>query len=187
MNMPQKIDEEDFQLSVEQLDDKYNPEGDGEHPVFTRWDWTQVVAQRSTLSGYWEWVVDQLDKAYSEYCRNTPKTHMTNLEALAAAHGATTPGKWEAWPAVNDDDPSPFRIDVTGAHPSGGDLVAAWVSRQQDAAFIELAHRLTPLLLQAAAYLGIAVASNGLPPNGVDKARDILKQLQDVADEGKIV
>jgi len=71
MNMPQKIDEEDFQLSVEQLDDKYNPEGDGEHPVFTRWDWTQVVAQRSTLSGYWEWVVDQLDKAYFEYLHDT--------------------------------------------------------------------------------------------------------------------
>lgn len=52
----------DRSLTAEQLDDKYNPDGDGEHPMYTRWDWLQVVAQRSTLSGYWCWVVCQIEE-----------------------------------------------------------------------------------------------------------------------------
>lgn len=48
--------DEDKRLSADSLDAKYNPDGDGEHPYFTRWDWCQAVAQRSTLSGYWRWV-----------------------------------------------------------------------------------------------------------------------------------
>ena len=27
----------------------------------TQWDWTQAVAQRTTLLGYWPWVAEQLD------------------------------------------------------------------------------------------------------------------------------
>ena len=46
----------DEYLSADQLDAKYNLDGDGEHPVHTRWDWIQAVAQRSTISGYWAWV-----------------------------------------------------------------------------------------------------------------------------------
>ena len=61
------IDERDFRLNAEQLDDKYNPEGEGEHPVFTRWDWTQIVAQRSTLLGYWQWVEYRLDQSFSDF------------------------------------------------------------------------------------------------------------------------
>lgn len=61
MNDRTKIIDEDYVLTAAQLDDKYNPEGDGEHPVFTRWDWAQVVAQRSTLLGYWDWVEYQIE------------------------------------------------------------------------------------------------------------------------------
>lgn len=50
----------DHQLNPSQLDDKYNPDGDGEHPKYTRWKWVQVVAQRSTLLGYWEWVAHKI-------------------------------------------------------------------------------------------------------------------------------
>lgn len=40
-------------LTEEQLDEIYNPEGDGEHPDFTREDWRQEVANEETLCGYW--------------------------------------------------------------------------------------------------------------------------------------
>ena len=49
-------DENDFNLNAEQLDDKYNPDGDGEHPSHTRFAWRQNVASENTLVGYWEWV-----------------------------------------------------------------------------------------------------------------------------------
>jgi len=47
---------DDKHCSADQLDAKYNPDGDGEHPVHTRWDWRQAVAQEATISGYWAWV-----------------------------------------------------------------------------------------------------------------------------------
>lgn len=56
--------EEDFSLTQVELDSKYNEDGDGEHPFFTRWDWIQVVAQRSTYSGYWEWLQYKIDELY---------------------------------------------------------------------------------------------------------------------------
>lgn len=51
---------EDFSLSAEQLDEKYNPDGDGEHPVHTRRDWRCAVVAEDTITGYWDWVVHQL-------------------------------------------------------------------------------------------------------------------------------
>jgi hypothetical protein len=47
---------EDYDLTAEDLDHKYNPEGDGGHPHYTRKYWRDVVADRNTLQGYWEWV-----------------------------------------------------------------------------------------------------------------------------------
>ena len=47
---------EDLGCPGSQLDDKYNPEGDGEHPVITRAEWREAVAQQHTVSGYWDWV-----------------------------------------------------------------------------------------------------------------------------------
>ena len=54
---------EDVELSPEQLDDKYNPEGYGQHPEFTRVEWQQDVAEGNTLRGYWEWVESNIYSA----------------------------------------------------------------------------------------------------------------------------
>lgn len=51
----------DIGLSAVQLDDKYNLEGDGEHPNFPRSLWRGEVVNENTLLGYWEWVVHQID------------------------------------------------------------------------------------------------------------------------------
>ena len=55
-----KIDLADKGLTAEQLDDKYNPEGYGEHPVITRECWQQEVFEGNTLLGYWDWLVSEL-------------------------------------------------------------------------------------------------------------------------------
>lgn len=39
----------DAELAAEQLDDKYNPEGDGEHPAIPRKDWRRAVQEEETL------------------------------------------------------------------------------------------------------------------------------------------
>ena len=54
------FDEEDLDLLPIQLDDKYNPEGDGQHPHFTRDQWREAVTREDTLSGYWDWVHHQI-------------------------------------------------------------------------------------------------------------------------------
>lgn len=55
-----KIVDEDASLTAEQLDDKYNPDGDGRHPIYGEEGWMQDVLNRNTLLGYWEWVRHQL-------------------------------------------------------------------------------------------------------------------------------
>jgi hypothetical protein len=57
-----QIDPEDKKLTAEQLDDKYNPDGDGEHPVYTPSGWCESVVAKQTLCGYWEWVKYQLSR-----------------------------------------------------------------------------------------------------------------------------
>jgi hypothetical protein len=52
----------DFALDADMLDDKYNPNGDGQHPVFLREHWRGHVAQQNTLAGYWQWVEHSLNK-----------------------------------------------------------------------------------------------------------------------------
>lgn len=49
-------------LSAEELDDKYNPDGNGEHPRFQRADWRAAVANDETLVGYWQWVEYQIEQ-----------------------------------------------------------------------------------------------------------------------------
>lgn len=44
----------------EQLDCHFNPDGDGQHPYFTRSDWRNEVEQFNTISGYWDWLSDAL-------------------------------------------------------------------------------------------------------------------------------
>lgn len=55
----------DFILDADQLDDKYNPNGDGEHPVFARDSWRVAVANQDTISGYWDWVEHQIAQHHS--------------------------------------------------------------------------------------------------------------------------
>jgi hypothetical protein len=60
-NLTEIIPADDYQRSADQLDEHYNPEGGGEHPVFSRADWRDAVANEDTLSGYWEWVEHMLN------------------------------------------------------------------------------------------------------------------------------
>lgn len=46
----------DAKLSVEQLDEKYNPDGEGEHYQFTSEQWREEVSQNQTVSDYWTWL-----------------------------------------------------------------------------------------------------------------------------------
>lgn len=50
------LDRGDLSLNADELDDKYNPAGGGEHPLFTRAHWRSDVACRVTIHGYWKWV-----------------------------------------------------------------------------------------------------------------------------------
>ncbi|QYY33702.1 hypothetical protein K2O51_31140 (plasmid) [Cupriavidus pinatubonensis] len=58
--MPKQL--EGAGLSAEQLDDLYNPDGDGEHPQITRSMWRDAVAQQDTASGYWQWLAHKLQE-----------------------------------------------------------------------------------------------------------------------------
>lgn len=51
---------DDRDLTPEQLDDKYNQDGGGQHPKHTRQDWQVAVGLDDTLLGYWAWVHHQL-------------------------------------------------------------------------------------------------------------------------------
>lgn len=55
--------DDDRGLTAAQLDDKYNPDGDGEHPLYLREVWRFDVCERNTLCGYWEWVQVQIKEA----------------------------------------------------------------------------------------------------------------------------
>lgn len=71
MNYPPELARADHLLTADELRQKYfDPNGrwdsEGEHPRFGKWDWYQIVAQRSTLLGYWDWVVAKVEQAYDE-------------------------------------------------------------------------------------------------------------------------
>lgn len=57
-----KVDEGLYHVG---LDGVYNPEGDGEHPVFTREDWRTEVGDQGTSLGYWNWVEYQIGEYLS--------------------------------------------------------------------------------------------------------------------------
>lgn len=54
-NNPVPLWKIDQWLSAEDLDNKYNPEGGGEHPDFPRKLWREAVTEEDTISGYWDW------------------------------------------------------------------------------------------------------------------------------------
>lgn len=47
---------EDYGLSAGDLEAKYSPQGDGEHPDFPREDWREMVRMEDTALGYWAWL-----------------------------------------------------------------------------------------------------------------------------------
>lgn len=51
---------EDRGLSADELDARYNPDGDGEHPRYTRADWRDAVSNHDTSLGYWAWLEEQI-------------------------------------------------------------------------------------------------------------------------------
>lgn len=51
---------DDIDLSAEELEQKYSPQGGGEHPDFPREDWREMIRIEDTLLGYWAWVNHQL-------------------------------------------------------------------------------------------------------------------------------
>jgi hypothetical protein len=54
------------ELRVRYYDPLCSWDGEGQHLRFTKWDWFQIVAQRSTLLGYWDWVASRIEHTYYE-------------------------------------------------------------------------------------------------------------------------
>lgn len=50
-------------MTADELETKYSPNGGGEHPKFTRSEWRRQVADDETISGYWQWVAQQVSEA----------------------------------------------------------------------------------------------------------------------------
>ena len=65
--------DDDADLSAEELDDKYNPNGDGEHPRITRKMWREAVSVEATISGYWDWLEHTLLSLVDEESKDVVK------------------------------------------------------------------------------------------------------------------
>jgi hypothetical protein len=48
--------------SGDDLDARFNPDGDGEHPIHTRQTWIDAVLARSTVRGYWDFAAAQIEE-----------------------------------------------------------------------------------------------------------------------------
>lgn len=57
---PSYVVGEDRALKAHDLDEKYNLDGGGEHPAYTRADWRVAVACDETTLGYWLWLEEQV-------------------------------------------------------------------------------------------------------------------------------
>jgi hypothetical protein len=87
----------DFLLSVEQLDEKYNPEGGGEHPLFTRLDWRHEVYDENTVVGYWQWVYCRLCESVNDIqFRNSQKEEPLPIEVELARKLAVVTARYRA-------------------------------------------------------------------------------------------
>ena len=73
-----KVTIEDLFRTAEQMDDHYNPNGYGEHPLLTREAWRQEAFWCNTLRGYWDWVVNEIK---TNLATREPDLHMA-LEKL---------------------------------------------------------------------------------------------------------
>lgn len=64
-DVPQYLPALDAGATADSLEDRYNPNGDGEHPIHTRDAWILAVQQKVTLRGYWDWAAAQIEEALS--------------------------------------------------------------------------------------------------------------------------
>lgn len=64
----------DYLLTVDQLEDKYDPDGDGQHPGYPVYNWIQEVKCRVTRAGYWEWVHFKLQCEIEDLDKSNPYT-----------------------------------------------------------------------------------------------------------------
>jgi hypothetical protein len=55
----------EFSYDASMLDDKHNPNGDGEHPVYPRAEWRNAVAANDTIIGYWDWVEYRIEQYHA--------------------------------------------------------------------------------------------------------------------------
>jgi len=60
------VSPDDVGLSAEELEQKYSPQGGGEHPDFPREDWREMIRIEDTLLGYWAWVNHRLTTEQDE-------------------------------------------------------------------------------------------------------------------------
>ena len=65
VDLIQKHIDEGKGLTAAQFDDKYNPDGVGEHPIFTSPYCHLHVADETTLLGYWEWVEYKIEEHHA--------------------------------------------------------------------------------------------------------------------------
>lgn len=56
----------DEDLTADQLNKKYNPNGGGEHPEHTRKDWMWAVSNENTTLGYWDWLEEQIRESIED-------------------------------------------------------------------------------------------------------------------------
>jgi hypothetical protein len=50
----------DAYLSAGALENKYSPDGNGTHPIYSLDMWHVEVSRKHTLFGYWDWVENQI-------------------------------------------------------------------------------------------------------------------------------
>jgi len=78
--IPTPFDANDFNLDASQLERHYSANGDGEHPALTRVDWRSAVNNEDTAAGYWQWIADELQSAFSELSRNDPEWSLAIID-----------------------------------------------------------------------------------------------------------
>jgi hypothetical protein len=61
----QELSHTDYDLTQEQIEEKHNPNGGGQHPQYTRSDWKTEVENDGTSNSYWGWVHGEIE---SERC-----------------------------------------------------------------------------------------------------------------------
>ena len=64
---PDVANDGDYGLTVEQLEDKYEP---FEHPDYIREEWREDVGNGDTKLGYWAWVLHNVESHYGDACEH---------------------------------------------------------------------------------------------------------------------